>query len=134
MKLVEKITLPNNLFVQVWDKSRTIASDTTKVELHIVIDIAIKEEYFSDPDNFRKVVTVFGPEITYEYTKERTFTDSTDKERVFNELLEDFRKNSIPYISRIDFPARFAISKLRDIQKYPHRYRDILGETGIPEN
>jgi len=130
MNLVEEIVLPNNLIVQVWDKSRVIASDTTKVELRIVTDISVKEEYFSDPGHFQQVVAVFGPEISYEYTKERAFVSTLDSKRVFDELLEDFRRDSLPYISRTDFPARFAASKLRDIRQHPYRYRDILGEAG----
>jgi len=123
MNLVEKIDLPNNLVLQVWDKSRAIASDITKVELFIVINVAVKEEYFNDPEHFHQVVAVFGTEISYEYTKERTFVSTPDSKRVFDELLEDFRRDSIPYISRTDFPSRFAMSKLRDIRQHPYRYR-----------
>ena len=124
MNLVEETALSNNLIMQVWDGSRAIASDTTKVELRIVIDVTVKEEYFSDPAHFQQVIAVFGQEISYEYTKERTFVDTTNRERVSNELLDDFRRDSLPYISRIDFPARFAMSKLRDIRQHPYRYRD----------
>jgi len=49
MNLVEKTDLPNGLVLQVWDKSRVIAPDTTKVELGIVLDVTVREEYFSDP-------------------------------------------------------------------------------------
>ena len=131
MNLVEEIALPNNLVIQVRDKSRVIASDTTKVELSIVIDVAVKKEYFSDPAHFQQVVAVFGPEISYEYTKERPFVNTPDSKKIFGELLGDFRRDSLPYISRTDFPARFAMSKLRDIRQHPYRYRDILGETGV---
>ncbi len=124
MNLVEKIALPNDLVLQIWDKSRVIASDTTKVELGMVLAFAVREEYFSDPADFQKVVDVFGPEISYECTKERTFVSTPDSKRVFDELLEDFRRDSLPYISRTDFPARFAMSKLRDIRQHPYRYRD----------
>ena len=131
MNLVEKIALPNDLVLQIWDKSRVIASGTTKVELGMVLAFAVREEYFSDPEDFQKVVDVFGPEISYECTKERPFVSTPDIKRVFDELLEDFRRDSLPYISRTDFPERFAISKLRDIRQHPYRYRDILGETRI---
>lgn len=126
MNLVEKTDLPNGLVLQVWDKSRVIAPDTTKVELGIVLDVTVREEYFSDPADFRQVVKVFGQVISYEYTKERTFVNTKDRERVFNELLADFSRDSLPYISRAHFPARFAMSKLQDIRQHPYRYRDIL--------
>jgi hypothetical protein len=125
MKLVEEIPLPNDLVMQVWDGSRTIASDTTKVELCITISVEVMQEYFSDPEHFQRVVEVFGPEISYEYTKERTFVSTHDSRKVFDELLEDFRRDSLPYLSRTDFPVRFALSKLRDILQHPYKYRDI---------
>ncbi|MBW2673316.1 MAG: hypothetical protein JRD89_07895, partial [Deltaproteobacteria bacterium] len=71
MNLVEETALPNGLVMQVWDKSRAIASDTTKVELRITIPVTIKEDQFSYFGQFQRVVEVFGPEIVYERTKER---------------------------------------------------------------
>ncbi|MBW2558038.1 MAG: hypothetical protein JRD69_04260 [Deltaproteobacteria bacterium] len=130
MNLVEKIALPNDLVLQIWDKSRVIASGTTKVEMAMVLTFAVREDYFSEPEDFQKVVDVFGPEISYERTKERAFVSTSDSKRVFDELMEDFRRDLLPYILRTDFPARFAMSKLRDIRQNPYRYRDISGETG----
>lgn len=125
MNLVKEETLPNGLIMRIWDGSRTIASDTTKVELLVTIPVAVMKEYFSDSGQFQKVVEVFGPEIVYEYTKERTFVRTPDSRKVFDELLKDFRRDSIPYLSRTDFPARFALSKLRDILQNPYKYLNI---------
>jgi len=125
MNLLEEKTLPNGLVMQVWDKSRTIASDTTKVELRITIPVTVTEEQFGDPEQFQRVVEVFGPEIVYEYSKERTFVRTPDSTAVFGKLLEDFRKDSLPYLSRDDFPARFALSKLREILQHPYKYRNV---------
>ncbi|MBN2538733.1 MAG: hypothetical protein JXB09_01650 [Deltaproteobacteria bacterium] len=126
MNLVEEIPLPNGFVMQVWDGSRAITSDTTKVELRITIPIEVIREYFSDPEHFQLVVAVFGPGIVYEHTKERSFVRTPDSRKIFGELLEDFRRDSLPYLSRTDFPARFALSKLRDIRQHPYRYRDVL--------
>jgi len=122
---VEETTLPNGLVMQVWDRSRTIAADTTKVELRITIPVTVTKEPFGDPEQFQRVVEVFGSEIVYERTKERAFVSTPARGKVFDELLEDFRRDSLPYLSRIDFPARFALSKLRDILQHPYKYRDI---------
>ncbi len=124
MNLMEKIFLPNGLVMQVWDRSRAIAADTTKVELHVAIPVVVKEEYFSDPDQCRRVIAIFGSEITYEYTKERTFVSTADSGKIFADLLEDFRRDALPYLSKSNFPMRFALSKLSEILRYPHRYRD----------
>ena len=128
MKLVEEIPLSNGLTMQVWDGSRAIASDTTKVALRITVPVTVMKEYFSDPGQFEQVVTVFGPEIAYEYTKERTFVSTPHRERVFNGLLEDFKRDTLTYLCRAEFPARFALSKLREILQHPHRYRHVRRE------
>jgi len=126
MGLVKAIPLSNHLVVEIWDHSRAIATDTTKVELSIKINVAVNKEYFDNPKHFDIVLRVFGQEISYEYKKERTFVDRNDKEKVFNELLNDFTKSTLPYIEKPEFPSRFVLSKLRDIQKRPHRYGNLL--------
>ncbi|MEA3471628.1 MAG: hypothetical protein U9R24_07910 [Thermodesulfobacteriota bacterium] len=122
MGLVKEIPLLNNLVVEVWDHSREIATDTTKVELVIKIKVAVKNEYFDNPEHLDMVTRIFGKEIFYEYKKERTFVNREEKEKIFNELLDDFTKSTLPYIGKPDFPSRFVLSKLSDIQKRPHRY------------
>lgn len=126
MGLVREIDLSNDLVVEVWDNSRAIAADTTKVELAIKITVDVKNEYFDNPDHFDLVIRVFGKEIIYEYIKERTFVNREEKEEVFNELLSDFIQSTLPYIEKPDFPWRFVLSKLSDIQKRPHRYGNPL--------
>jgi hypothetical protein len=126
MGLVKEIPLSNHLVVEVWDHSRAIATDTTKVELAIKINVIVKNEYFDNPEHFDMVTRIFGKEISYEYKKERTFVHREEKEKIFSELLDDFIISTIPYIEKPDFPSRFVLSKLSDIQKRPHRYGNPL--------
>lgn len=128
MELMEEIPLPNGLTMRVWDGSRAIASDTTKVTLRITVPVTVMEEYFSDPGEFEQFVAVFGPEIAYEYTKERTFVGTARSGKVSKGLLEDFKRDSLPYLCRAEFPARFVLSKLREILQHPHRYRHVRRE------
>ncbi len=128
MELKEEIPLANGLTMRVWDGSRAIASDTTKVTLRITVPVTVMKEYFSDPAHFERVVAVFGPEILYEYTKERTFVSAPHRGKVFNGLLEDFKRDTLAYLCRAEFPARFALSKLREIRQHPHRCRHVRRE------
>lgn len=130
MNLIEEMPLTNNLVVEVWDKSREIAADTTLVKLIIKIKVEMKEEYFGDPEHFDQVMKVFGPEIYYEYKKERTFVNNEDKEKVFNELSDAFKRDTLPYIARPNFPSRFALSKHLDIQNNFYKYRHLLTKEG----
>ncbi len=129
MKLVEEIPLPNKLVVEVWDDSRSIADDTTKVALLIKINVEVKPEYFPHLEHFEQVQKIFGNEIFFEYKIERAFVSNQEKMNVFKELLESFKKDSLPYFARPQFPESFVLSKHMDIQKNPYKYRTHLGET-----
>jgi hypothetical protein len=130
MKLVEEISLPNGLTAEIWDQSRAIAADTTKVALLVRIRLTLKEEYFSNPEQLRITQRVFGPDICYELKKERTFVSKTEAWHVFKSFLEEFKRDALPYLSREKFPAGFARSKYLDIQKHPYKYGLPMGNNG----
>jgi hypothetical protein len=67
-----------------------------------------------------------GPEFFFEYEKVRAFVRDREKNAVFQELLAAFKKNSLPYLSRPSFPASFALSKYRDIEKNSYKYSSFL--------
>ncbi|MBP9021078.1 MAG: hypothetical protein KBG01_06070 [Syntrophobacterales bacterium] len=122
MKMVEEIPLPNGLVAEVWDRSRAIAADTTKVALLVRVKVTFKEEYFSNEEQLRLATKVFGPDVYYELKKERTFVPNRDVGRAFQSFLEEFKRDALPYISKEKFPAGFARSKYLDIQKHPYKY------------
>lgn len=130
MKLVEEVALPNGLVAEVWDQSRAIAADTTKVTLVVRIRLALKEEYFSNPEQFRITRNVFGPDVYYELKKERTFVSNMEARHVFNTFLDEFKRDALPYLSREKFPAGFARSKYLDIRKHPYKYGLPTGNKG----
>lgn len=126
MTLVEDITLANTLHVEIWDASRSIAKDTTKVEVLFSVKVPMTGEYFENPAHYELVKKVHGTELRYEYRKERTFVHHNDREKVFNELVSDFKKGSLRYIENPEFPRRLALSRLRDIMQNAYKYRHIL--------
>jgi hypothetical protein len=128
MILVEEIPMPNGLIVEIWDKSVSIAADTTKVALLIRIRFELRPSYFIKADHYEMVRKIMGPEIFFEYNKERAFVRDREKNVVFQELLDNFKKNSLPYLSRPSFPSSFALSKYWDIEKNSYKYRSFLGD------
>ena len=123
MRLVEEISLPNHLTVEVWDKSRTIAVDTTKVEIFVRMKVELEPSYFIKPEHFELVKKIFGLEIFYEYKMERTFVNNCEKDVIFQELLELFKKDTLSYLSKPSFPRSFAMSKYWDIEKNHYKYQ-----------
>jgi hypothetical protein len=128
MKPTEQIPLPNGLIVEVWDNSRPIAADTMSVKLLIRSKVELHPSYFIKAEHFELVRNIFGPDIFFEYTKERSFVNNSEKDTVFQELLNSFKKDSFPYLSRTTFPRDFALSKYWDIEKNRFKYHSYFGE------
>jgi hypothetical protein len=128
MELVEKIPMPNGLTVEVRDKSVSIAANITKVALLIRIRVVLQPSYFTKPDHYELVRKIMGPEFFFEYKKERTFVKDKEKDVVFQELLDNFKKTSLPYLSKSSFPRSFALSKYWDIEKKSYKYSPFIGE------
>jgi hypothetical protein len=128
MILVEEIPMPNGLIVEIWDKSVSIAADTTKVALLIRIRVELQPSYFTKPDHYELVRKIMGPEIFFEQKRERAFVRDKEKDVVFQELLDNFKKTSLPYLSKSSFPRSFALSKYWDIEKNSYKYSSFLGD------
>ncbi len=131
MELCERTVLENGLVLEIWDESRKIAADTVKVALAARIKVEVREEYFTNPEHYRTVLKVFGPELLFEQKKERTFVDIAERENVFNSLLSEFKESTLKYISSPKFPSGFVISKLSDILRNPYKYRGQGGNTTL---
>jgi len=122
MKLVEEISLPNRLTVEVYDQSRPVAQDTVKVVFIARVRVEVKETYFERREHYEMTRNIFGPEVLFEQVNERTFVSVRDQEKVFKEFEDHFRKDALPYISKPHFPSRFVLSKYEDIRKNPWKY------------
>lgn len=131
MELVEVIPLPNDLTVEVWDQSRPIASDTSKVDIFFRMKVDLEPSYFIKPEHYQMVKKAFGPQIFFEYRMERAFVSNREKDAVFQELLASFKKDTLPYLCKPVFPRSLAISKHRDIEKNPHKYRLLFQNLSI---
>jgi hypothetical protein len=128
MKLFERINLSNSLVAEVYDLSRPIAADTSKVEMVIKIRVTLRPDYFAAPDHFEQTRKIFGADIFYEYSMGQSFVNNDEKEKVFGSLLDSFKRDSLPYLSGDKFPGRFALSKYRDILKHPYKYYGVQTE------
>jgi hypothetical protein len=122
MTLYEKIPLPNGMTLEVWDYSRQIAAETTKVELVAQIEVEFKASYFSKREYYSKLIKTIGPKDLYEYRKMKSYVKSAEKDAVFQEMLTAFKKDALPYLSRDEFPRQFARSRLRDIEQNWYKY------------
>ncbi len=121
MVLKEKTLLPNGLELEIWDRSRSIAADTVKVELLARIPVKVEAIFFPAKEQFDRFVAAAGPEVRYEYRLERTFVARNAADAVFAELLNAFKKDALPYLSKQDFAQRLVRARSREIAAQPNR-------------
>ena len=123
MKLIEEIKLDNGLDLRIFDLSRSIATDTVKVEVSFQTNVLLKESFFTSTEDYRLVKNIMGDELAYEHTMERTFVSKDNEDSTRNELISTFKNNSLGYLSAANFAQKMALSKLREIKSNPHKYR-----------
>ncbi len=121
MVLKETTPLPNGLMLEIWDRSRSIAADTVKVELLARIPVKVEPSHFPEREQFERLVAAAGPEVRYEYRLERTFVAGNAAETVFAELLNTFKKDALPYLSKPDFAQRLVRARSREIAAQSYR-------------
>ncbi len=122
---IETIELPNGLTLEICDYSRSIAADTDKVELFVRTAILLDPSFFPDRSQYETTRTHLGESIPFEYRNERTFVATAQRKEVFRQFVDTFKKDILPYLSKPDFPRRFALSRYRDILNNPFKYREM---------
>jgi len=123
-KIIETIELPNGLNLEIWNYSRSIAADTDKVEVYIRTTILLDPSFFPDKSQYEMTRKHLGESIPFEYRNERTFVAKAQRDEVFRQFVDSFKKDTLPYLSKPDFPRRFALSRYRDIVNNPFKYRE----------
>ncbi len=123
MKLIEEIKLDNGLDLKIFDLSRSIATDTVKVEVSFQTNVLLKESFFTSTEDYLLVKNIMGDELVYEHTVERTFVSKDNEDSTRDELISTFKNNSLGYLSAVNFAQKMALSKLREIKSNPHKYR-----------
>ena len=107
---LEKITLDNKLELMIFSSYKHTAGDRCQVTFEAGIDVEIKEDYFkdqalNDPD-IRKVISLLGDKTSYRYSKTRNFIAEVEKDKIFEDLKQQFLDNNLRYISLLSFPAK----------------------------
>jgi hypothetical protein len=117
---VKSMELKNNLQLKIYDNSKKMAGDRWLVSLIARIKIPVESalKLLSDSDSGKEEYTkLLGSDVLFEQKRERFFIDEKNKESVFNELCDNFVRNTISYISLPDFPKKFVIMKLKEKKK-----------------
>jgi len=118
-RLLQILKLHNGLIVNIYDHTKAYFGDYYHVRLNIVCsfeDSAIDSlPCCPDEINLRSIL--------YTRTLDRMGVPSKDVEIVTDTLLNDFRLNSLPYISLPEFPMKLIHNEIANNKRSNRKYR-----------
>jgi hypothetical protein len=91
-RLLEKITLPNGLILEIWDTSRLMAGDRWLVSLLAKVEVTVLPEYFSPLDDgeqaYQDLVAAHGNSLVFTQEKVRPFVDEKEIQDMLTRLCQ----------------------------------------------
>jgi hypothetical protein len=118
--LIETITLPNGLTLELWDKSKPMAGDRWLISLLAKVEVPVLPEYFSTLDNgeqaYRDLLAAYGDPLVFTQEKTRHFVDEKDTKDVLARLCQRFKDNLLSYLGNPRFASLFVMKKYGDLQ------------------
>ena len=119
-RLIEKITLPNGLILEIWDTSRLMAGDRWLVSLLAKVEIAVLPEYFSTLDDgeqaYQDLVAAHGNSLVFTQEKVGLFVDEKETEDVLTRLCKRIKDNLIAYLGNPKFASLYVLKKYGDLR------------------
>jgi hypothetical protein len=118
--LIETITLPNGLILELWDKSRPMAGDRWLISLLAKVEVPVLPEYFSTLDKgeqaYRDLLAAYGDPLVFTQEKTRHFVDEKDTKDVLAGLCQRFKDNLLSYLGNPRFASLYVMKKYGDLQ------------------
>lgn len=125
-KRIKKIELGKNIFLEIYDASKKIAGDRWQVLMVARVEIPVSETLMAadgqPAEELDDLKAVLGETVVFEQKSKRIFIASSEKDKVFDELLNGFIKTVLPYLSRPEFPRRFVYKKYREAKEKENWY------------
>ena len=118
--LIETITLPNGLILELWDKSRPIAGDRWLISLLAKVEVPVLPEYFSTLENseqaYSDLLAAYGDPLIFTQEKNRHFVDEKDTNDVLAGICQRFKDNLLSYLGNPRFASLYVMKKYGDLQ------------------
>lgn len=110
---VRKIDLSNSLTIQVYDATRRYYEDYHLVRLEIECEVAVKEEFFAEPETFARARMLLGESVRYQRTVEKMGVPFAEIAAAREEMLASFTSTALPYIASAIFPRKFIEAEVK---------------------
>jgi hypothetical protein len=115
-RLMERRELPNGITLEFWDESRRVTGDRWYVGVRAVVPVPLSDQRVDHvaPEVIEFIRTRAGDHLCFQFREERNFVAEGEVDSLREEFKRLVLRNSLPYLSRPDFPARFLSQKLRE--------------------
>ncbi|HYR03101.1 MAG TPA: hypothetical protein VES58_07130 [Syntrophobacteria bacterium] len=115
-RLMERRELPNGVTLEFWDESRKVVGDRWYVGVRAVVPVPLLDHQVDHvaPEVVEVVRTEVGENLCFQLREQKNFVAEAEVDALREEFKRVFLSNSLPYLSRPDFPSRFVSSKLRE--------------------
>ena len=119
-RLIERITLPNGLILEIWDESRLMAGDRWLVSLLAKVEVTVLPEYFSTLDDgeqaYQDLVAAHGNPLVFTQEKVKFFVDEGETKDVLTRLCQRIKDNLVVYLGNSKFASLYVLKKYGDLR------------------
>ena len=125
--IFKTIELENGLTLEIRDESRKIGADAYVVIMEARMEIQVQRDLFAaqpvSDKKFTDILEILGDDILYEYKSERNMIMAKEKDVVFENQVDTFVKNMIPYITKSIFPEKMILKEYRERVEKKNKYK-----------
>ena len=120
-RLIETITLPNGLILELWDNSKPMVGDRWLISLQAIVEVPVLPDYLSTLDDseqaYRDLLAAYGDPLIFTQEKNRHFVDEKDTKEVLLGLCQRFKDNLLSYLGNPRFASLYVMKKYGDLQE-----------------
>ena len=117
-RIVKTIDLENGQTLVISDLSHKISEAGWVVVMKANMEIKIVKELFFDAPlsdfKFQDILGILGDKVVYEYKIQRNFILNSDKDEVFDNIIETYIKNMGQYVAKPGFPGKFVLKEYKN--------------------
>lgn len=112
-KVITECELVDGVRAIVSDASRHYFGGYYHVRLQISAEVPLRKNWFDTEPEYEDAVRRLGETVRFNRTLEKMAVPADEVDAVRSSLLDSFESNVLTYMSRPDFPVRFALSEYK---------------------
>ena len=121
MKLAREVPLENGLTVCFYHHNHRYFGDYHRIKLEIICEIPVREEYFSNPDEFAEARAILGRNAFFRRELELMGIPTAEVDQTLEKTMDNFSNHSFSYLASPLFPRKMVLSELEGARRKGRR-------------